>query len=86
MHLSLPTKAVFNAGPGCQAVIPGSVPESLVRNSHSQTRSKLQARYFAAIITRNAKDPEQPIPQELGQLITLVINATVSNRQIFTGV
>lgn len=77
MHLSLPTKAVFNGGPGGQAVISRSVPESLVRNSHSQSRNKLQARYFAAIIARNTNDPEQPIPQGLEQLITLLINTTV---------
>lgn len=62
MHLSLPNKAVFSAGPGWQAVIPGSVPESLVRNSHSQNSNKLQARYFAAIIPRNANNPEYPVP------------------------
>lgn len=61
MHLAVPAKAVFSARPGCQAVVPGSVPEILVRNSHSQSRNKLQARYFAAIIARNAKDPE-PVP------------------------
>lgn len=41
MHLAVPAEAVFSSRPGCQAVIPGSVPEILVRNSHSQSRNKL---------------------------------------------
>lgn len=55
-----PHKAV----PGCQAIIHGCVPESLVRNSHFQSNNNLQARHFAASskLSRIAKDSEQFIP------------------------
>lgn len=48
-HIGLsPTKAVLSVGPGCEAIIHGCVPESLVRNSHFQSNNNLQARHFAA--------------------------------------